>query len=51
MGNLEHIGNKKIVMQQTWIGLNKVEVVYQDFSKQTYDKVTFEQMHKAKKHD
>ena len=51
MGNLEHIGSNKIVIQQTWTGLNKVVVIYQDFSKQTYDKATFEKMHKAKKYD
>ncbi len=51
MGNLEHIGSKKIVIQQTWTGLNKVVVIYQDFSKQTYDKATFEKMHKAKKYE
>ena len=49
MGNLEHVGNKKIVIQQTWTGSNKVEVVYSDFSKQTYEKKTFEQMHKEVK--
>ena len=51
MGNLEHIANKKVVVQQTWLSSNKVEVVYQDFSKQTYDKSTFEKMHKAKRYD
>lgn len=51
MGNLEHVGSKKIVIQQTWTGLNKVVVIYQDFSKQTYDKATFEKMHKAKKYE
>lgn len=51
MVNLEHIANKKVVVQQTWTGSNKVVVIYQDFSKQTYDKATFEKMHKAKKYD
>ena len=41
--------NGKTVIQTTWVKSDKVEVKYNDFSKQTYDKKTFEQMHKEVK--
>ena len=41
--------NGKTVIQSTWVNSNKVEVMYNDFSKVAYDKKTFEQMHKEVK--
>lgn len=41
--------NGKKVTKATWVKSDKVEVVYDDLSKATYDKKTFEIMHKEVK--
>lgn len=44
MGNLEHVGNKKVVQRQEWVGLNTVIITYQDGTKEQMTSKVFDQM-------